>query len=132
MFTRFTIYCNTLSHILQKTSLAPCQSYSVGKTCIFLLPPGTLLPSFSFIYVEIYKLGPSLFAYCLLSFLSFCPFSFWWVLLTAATGMEASVGMFTNSLGPRVLYHHMMQLIGTLTVMQMLTGSVCYIYCLHA
>lgn len=43
------------------------------------------------------------------------------VLFFAVTGMEASVGMFTSSLGHRDTYHHMIQPISILTVMQMLT-----------
>jgi hypothetical protein len=38
-----------------------------------------------------------------------------------AIGMEASVGVFTSSLGHRDLYHHMILPINIPTVMQMLT-----------
>lgn len=48
------------------------------------------------------------------------------VLLPVVTGMEASGGMFTSSLGRRGLYHPMIMPINILTVMQMLTRFVAF------
>lgn len=54
-----------------------------------------------------------------------CPYDVNFVFfLNPVTGMAASVGMFTSSLGHKGLYHRMILLINAVTVMQMLTRLI--------
>ena len=98
---RFTKFCNMWSPIRRKTSLIPCPSYSAGK------------------FMVTFQFYRFLAAFGLWS-ISFKSHVFHHIF--AVTGMAARVGMFTSSLDPKALCHHMILPINTL--MQMNIRSI--------